>query len=158
MEALKYKVLLGRPPWGVLLLVLGNLALAIRIGIPVLRVLVGPEGNWNQLTVVVTPFTAALLGVFLLSSIGTWLGHRRARNLMISALAMLTGIMIWQSAAIMDNILCITNDIHKIPTADYWRISMGLRASAWLAVNVWYFYGWRESLAFYTQQQDKVRD
>jgi hypothetical protein len=149
---MKNRMRLIRPPWGVWLLVFGNFALAMRIGIPVLRVLIGSEGNWNQLTQLVAPFAAALLGVFLVSSVGAWLGYRRARNLMVTVLAMLTGMMIWESAAIMDNILCITNDLHKVPREDYWGISLGLRASVWFGLNVWYFYGWRGSASFYADK------
>jgi hypothetical protein len=132
--------LFKRPRLTVMVLLLGNAALAAPVLLNAIRVVTQPEGEWAQLTRLLSPYLAVLMLLFALTIIGTLAGYARARNWMIFLLSILAGMMIWESSAMVCTVVCITNDIHKIPSADYWNISIGLRASVWLVINVWYFY------------------
>jgi hypothetical protein len=128
------------------------LALALLIGSAVLTeplllssitVVFSPAGEWNDVTRVVSPLIFIMCLVFYPCVIGTWFGNSQSTNVMNILIAIFTGISIFESATIIDSFMCMANDIHKFPRSEWWRASIGLRWSAWFAINIWYFYGRR---------------
>jgi len=106
-------------------------------------VLENPEDNWTQGTRIAAPFILGLIIVICATNLGTGLGYPRARNAMIAILSVLTGLAIWDTVARISTWWPLVHDIGRLSAWEWWLSAVGVRWSAWLALNIWYFFGRR---------------
>ena len=130
---------IGRPT-GVWILLLGDIIFVLPYLVGAVNVMAHPEGSWNGLSRLAAPNVAALIALFYLVIVGAWFRNSPCRHLTIVILGIFTVLNIWQSVAIVFEVMALGNDIAKAFEVHFWRISLGLFWCLWLTIHIWYFY------------------
>ena len=99
------------------------------------------ENRYTLLTPYRAPLLGILMGIILISIIGTWRGSHRAANWMLILFSIFVGVCIWESAIFFGRIERAGIDFSEIGMLGWFGILWGALSFVWLGLNVWYFYG-----------------
>jgi hypothetical protein len=128
-------------------LLLGNIALIAPALQDTFVVMTHPLLRWSATTEYRAPYLCVLLATAIISIAWTWLGSRRAANWMIILFSVFVAVCIWDSSMQASKAEHLGIHLNDLTPAAWLAVSYGFISLAWLALNIWYFYGRRGMLA-----------
>lgn len=128
-------------PLGVWVMVIGNILFAVLASGAPLGVILYPYEAWGIASRILAPIFILVAAGVCVSSIGVWLGSTRARAALLSLLALLTAVFVWNNIALLLDWSQMHNSLSVVTTQAWWNATIGIRALLWFAVNYWYFLG-----------------
>jgi hypothetical protein len=127
-------------PAGMRILLAGDILFTLPYLFMALNVIAHPQGPWNGLSRIAAPKVTAFIAVFFLVVAGAWFRNSASRHLTIILLGFFAVLNIWQSGAIVSEVMATGNDIAKAFQLHFWSASLGFLWCLWFSLHVWYFY------------------
>jgi hypothetical protein len=131
---------LAARPLGIRILLAGDVLFVLPYLFMALNVIAHPQGPWNGLSRLAAPKVTAFISVFFLVVIGAWFRNSACRHFSIIFLGLFTVLNIWQSAAIVAEVMVTGSGVAKAFELHFWSASLGFLWCLWFSLHVWYFY------------------
>jgi hypothetical protein len=127
-------------PVGMQILLAGDILFVLPYLFIALNVIAHPAGPWNGLSRLAAPKVTAFIALFFIVVTGAWFRNAASRHLTIILLGFFAVLNVWQSGAILAEMMVTGIDVVKAFQLHFWAASLGFLWCLWFSLHVWYFY------------------